>query len=218
MLSEKEIIERYYEDILKYCLTKMKREDAEVITQGVFCDYLEKNKIEEIRNPRSYLYSVARSKIGAFYRKRTVIRSYEVSDGKIYDLINNNHDMDNDDGLIEDEYDNTCDYSQINVKDSDIEYDCVYEYGTESNTEINKRRYNKKEEVSFDSETLSLKKKIIESLSDEDKKLYIYIYEKKLKHRQIADLENIKLNAVKKRAERLSKKIISAVHDIFTKK
>ena len=104
MLSEKEIIERYYEEILKYCLTKMKREDAEVITQDVFCDYLEKNKIEEIRNPRSYLYSVARSKIGAFYRKRTVIRSYEVSDGKIYDLINNNHDMDNDDGLIEDEY------------------------------------------------------------------------------------------------------------------
>ena len=212
MLSEKEIIERYYEDILKYCLTKMKREDAEVITQDVFCDYLEKNKIEEIRNPRSYLYSVARSKIGAFYREQTVIRSYEVSGGKIYDLINNNQDMDNDDDLIEDEY------SQINVKDSDIEYDFVYEYGTESNTEINKRRYNKKEEVSFDSETLSLKKKIIESLSDEDKKPYIYIYEKKLKHRQIADLENIKLNAVKKRAERLSKKIISAVHDIFTKK
>ena len=212
MLSEKEIIERYYEDILKYCLTKMKREDAEVITQDVFCDYLEKNKIEEIRNPRSYLYSVARSKISAFYRKRTVIRSHEVSDGKIYDLINNNHDMDNDDGLIEDEY------SQINGKDSDIEDDITYESWSESNTEINKRRYNKKEEVSFDSETLSLKKKIIESLSDEDKKLYIYIYEKKLKHRQIADLENIKLNAVKKRAERLSKKIISAVHDIFTKK
>ena len=212
MLSEKEIIERYYEDILKYCLTKMKREDAEVITQDVFCDYLEKNKIEEIRNPRSYLYSVARSKIGAFYRDRTVIRSYEVSDGKIYDLINNNQDMENDDGLIEDEY------SQINGKGSDIEDDITYESGSDSNTEINKRRYNKKEEVSFDSETLSMKKKIIESLSDEDKKLYIYIYEKKLKHRQIADLENIKLNAVKKRAERLSKKIISAVHDIFTKK
>ena len=73
-------------------------------------------------------------------------------------------------------------------------------------------------EISFDNETLFLKKKIIESLSDEDKRLYIYIYEKKLKHKQIADLENIKLNAVKKRAERLSKKIISAVHDIFTKK
>ena len=70
----------------------------------------------------------------------------------------------------------------------------------------------------MDHGNIEIKKKIIESLSDEDKRLYIYIYEKKLKHKQIADLENIKLNAVKKRSERLSKKIIATVHDIFTKK
>lgn len=218
--KEKQIIEDNYEIILKFCITKMKYENAELVTQEVFCDFIEKYRHEDIKNPKAYLYSVARSKIAAFYREQNLIRSNEVSEGEIYDLINNNQNNNEDDiSENDDEYGDSDDFYVINSEDSNIE-EII---GIESDFEVdqnksNKRRYNKKEIISFDQETLQLKNKIIESLSDEDKKLYTYIYEKKLKHKQIAELENIKLDAVKKRSERLSKKIIVALHNILTKK
>ena len=76
-----EIIEKYYPELLAFCINKVNYTDALDITQEVFVKLTEVYPGMRIKDPRAWLYTVMRNSIADYYREKNaesgLIESYD---------------------------------------------------------------------------------------------------------------------------------------------
>lgn len=76
-----EIIEKYYPELLAFCINKVNNTDALDITQEVFVKLTEVYPGMRIKDPRAWLYTVMRNSIADYYREKNaesgLIESYD---------------------------------------------------------------------------------------------------------------------------------------------
>lgn len=216
--KESEIIEKYYNEVRNFIKSRMNGDDDfEAVTQETFIIFIRKLRTEKVLSKRGYLYSIAKARIGDYYRQKNKILKHEDRNKDIYHYEksrdSDNYDADDEENILvyDFENDNTESIEENASIDEDKRSDDYPQ-----NTMLSVPCENIPEEDS-NSDIEKLNKKTLSGLNKDEQKLYNLRYIQEKTYKDIAVICNISTGNAKVRVSRLKEKIRKLIKAEFTK-